>query len=354
MAGKTTKTRRAKSVLAAPTEAQLWNIQKPVATQALDFVLEFLGCRMGPSNTQALDAQAKERLLAIVRALSIVESRHGTVGANQPRRDPLQCGNPKDLWWKEFTGQLGDGSRFIRGPGLANLWADEVGDAAEAFVLFPTSARRALLQNLANGHDNQGFSPTHSYVWGILYLIHKTNTGAGGKSYQCSDISRDRLIDGAVEYNGGGVADYRARIIGALAEFNDPLLIELPSALSAGTRSLAEALHVVGRSGLPAQRLQIAFSDSGALSSITIDFIDAMADGQFKRTAADDLKLGQKVPNSAENSVCGSITKKTLRTDPEFATLVQDLNADIVFKDEEGTGADRIMSTKLQSGLASG
>ena len=41
-------------------------------------------------------------------------------------------GNPNDAWWKELTGRSGNGSRFVRGPGLTNLWAREVSAAAKA------------------------------------------------------------------------------------------------------------------------------------------------------------------------------------------------------------------------------
>lgn len=67
--------------------------------------------------------------------------------------------------------------------------------------------------------------------------------------------------------------------------------------------------------------------------------------------AGDDLSLGQKVPNASETATCGAIAKKIKRTDPEFANLVENDNADIVFKDEEGTGADRMMTAKLKTGL---
>lgn len=67
--------------------------------------------------------------------------------------------------------------------------------------------------------------------------------------------------------------------------------------------------------------------------------------------AGDDLTLGQKVPNAAETATCGAITKKIKRGDPEFNSLVQNDNADIVFKDEEGTGADLMMTSKLKTKL---
>lgn len=64
-----------------------------------------------------------------------------------------------------------------------------------------------------------------------------------------------------------------------------------------------------------------------------------------------DLALGDKVPAKSEADASGAITKKIKRTDPEFAGLVSNTNADIVFKDEEKTGADRMMSTRLKQKL---
>lgn len=64
-----------------------------------------------------------------------------------------------------------------------------------------------------------------------------------------------------------------------------------------------------------------------------------------------DLTPGQHVPAGSEVSVCGAITKVIKRTDPEFATLVRNDNADIVFKDEEATAADRMITAKLKTKL---
>ncbi len=62
---------------------------------------------------------------------------------------------------------------------------------------------------------------------------------------------------------------------------------------------------------------------------------------------AGDLSEGQRVPNASEVSTCGAIAKRIARGDPEFARLVRNENAAIAFKDEEGTGADRLMSARL-------
>jgi hypothetical protein len=63
------------------------------------------------------------------------------------------------------------------------------------------------------------------------------------------------------------------------------------------------------------------------------------------------LKKGQRVPDEREAAVCGPIRKKIKRTDPEFEKLVRNDNAKIVFKNEEGTGADRVMSVRLRDKL---
>lgn len=338
----------AKSSLATKTEAELWSIQEPIARRSLEFVVSFLGCRMGPHNVQPLDAAAKNRLLSIVRAVSIVESRHGTVGKNQPARDPIQCGNPNDVWWKEFTGQTQKQDRFIRGDkGAKNYYASEVGDGAEQEGTFPPAAKRSLLVQILDGHKDIKFAPYHSYLWGTLYLVHRINSAANNKSYQCGDLSRNRLIDGAVTYNGGGVKNYRERLIDALAEFGDPLAIEFPIVATLPINLLDAALETIKRSGLPVTRLHVSYNNTGHVTSATVDF----AVSGLAPFASDDFTIGQKVPNQSEVATCGAIAKKIRRSDAEFATLVTNSNSAIVFKDEEGTGADKVMTSHLQSGL---
>ncbi len=81
--------------------------------------------------------------------------------------------------------------------------------------------------------------------------------------------------------------------------------------------------------------------------------VEAMPMGAaaFEAVTSSDLTLHQKVPNAPEIDVVGAIVKRVTRADPEFGQLVSNQNPDIVFKDEEGTGADRMMTKNLQAKL---
>lgn len=67
--------------------------------------------------------------------------------------------------------------------------------------------------------------------------------------------------------------------------------------------------------------------------------------------ADDDLTIGQKVPNKPERDAVGAPTSEIVRDSEEFLALHRSTNPDIVFKDEEGTGADRMMTAKLSARL---
>jgi hypothetical protein len=169
-----------------PAESDLWEEQRPTAEVALSFTINFLGCQTGANNDQDLDASAAGRLVKIMRAVSWVESKHGTAGAagNHPKEDPFQSGNPNDSWWKELTGQSGNGSRFVRGPGLTNLWAKDLQGAAEQTAGFPQAGSFTALTDKTDGRSDPGFTPSHSYTWGVIYLVYKINTTAGDNCYQ--------------------------------------------------------------------------------------------------------------------------------------------------------------------------
>ena len=203
----------------AQDEAQKWIPLSGSAQSAFSFWSTFLDFRAGPSNKQPLSPLDLSHFLTIIRAVSWVESRHGTGIGNQPARDPMQCGNPADPWWVELTGQGGAQDRFVGGPNAKNYNASALPDAASRQATFPDPAKLVQLHDQTLGHNDPSFTPTISFYWAIPILVHKINTPPnvpGGKTYQCGDTSRHRLIGGAVNYNGGGVPDYRQRINDAI------------------------------------------------------------------------------------------------------------------------------------------
>ncbi len=195
-------------------EEDLWNTLKPTAEAALMFWSALLELR--ENGTEKLSVTSRDRVLRIIRAVSWVESRHGTGAGNHPDRDPMQCGNPADAWWPQLAGLSGDGDRYIGGPGARNYWARELPSAAAAETGFPKSAKLSELADKTKGHRDAGFNPTMSINWGVPHLVWKTNVPAGRKTYNFGEITRESLIAGAVAYNGGGDPSYGQKIDAAL------------------------------------------------------------------------------------------------------------------------------------------
>lgn len=91
----------------------------------------------------------------------------------------------------------------------------------------------------------------------------------------------------------------------------------------------------------------VALTGAAAASSSRRIVAESCREAFLFRAGGDDLEIGDKVPAMSEVAACGAISKKIKRSDPEFAALVSNSNTQIVFKDEEGTGADRMMSQKM-------
>jgi hypothetical protein len=95
---------------------------------------------------------------------------------------------------------------------------------------------------------------------------------------------------------------------------------------------------------------RIILDQPGVPVALELELEDAVL-ASAAAASPNDLVLGQKVPPKPEVQICGAIVKPIQRSDPRFATLVRHDNADIVFKNEEGTNADRMMTTALQAKL---
>ena len=196
-------------------EAAAWRKVERLARDALTFWNSFLGLRSGASD---LDAAGLARLSVIIRAVSWVESRHANGAHASAKVDPMQCANPRDAWWRELTNSSPPQDWFVRRPGLApNYKAYELPDAVASNQSFPAAANLSNLSSRPAGHDSAGFNPTMSYAWGVPFLIYKINATAGDSAFQCKDLNRDRLINGATAYNGGGDPSYKAKITRTVA-----------------------------------------------------------------------------------------------------------------------------------------
>lgn len=206
-------------------EATKWRALAPICADSLQFWDKFLSLRSGSvADGPRLTEAQLDRFARIIRAVSWVESRHGTGTGGSAAKDPMQCGNPADAWWKELNGAPGTGSRLVGGAGSGNYYASDLPAAAELAPGFPAGAAMSLLANPCHGHQDPKFASSTSFVWGVVYLIHRCNTSpnvSNGRTFACGDLGRLRLIGGAVNYNGGGVSDYESRIEAALRLIGD-------------------------------------------------------------------------------------------------------------------------------------
>lgn len=60
------------------------------------------------------------------------------------------------------------------------------------------------------------------------------------------------------------------------------------------------------------------------------------------------LQLGQSVPRVTEQDAIGQVGTRVSRAMPDYRRLLRNRSDEIVFKDEESTGADRMMTPRLE------
>jgi len=78
---------------------------------------------------------------------------------------------------------------------------------------------------------------------------------------------------------------------------------------------------------------------------------DSLGETPALSHSSGELAPGQQVPHLSEEDAIGPVTTRISRVRPEFRRLVRNENADIWFKDEETTGADRLMTQRLSQRL---
>lgn len=78
---------------------------------------------------------------------------------------------------------------------------------------------------------------------------------------------------------------------------------------------------------------------------------DALVPAPPLSKRAPSLQLGQSVPRVSEQEAIGPVLLRVSRRMPDYRGLRRNRNPDIVFKDEESTGADRMMTPRLEQRL---
>ena len=149
-------------LLDAAAEAAAWANVSGLAQSSLAFWNNFIGLQSG---TNPLDPNGTgiAQLTCIIRAVSWVESQHGTGAGASAAVDPMQCANPGDSWWKELTNCAGPQDRFVGGTGKPNYNACELPAKAAADPSFPTQAYLSVLGDQTAGHNDANFNQVMSY-----------------------------------------------------------------------------------------------------------------------------------------------------------------------------------------------
>lgn len=71
----------------------------------------------------------------------------------------------------------------------------------------------------------------------------------------------------------------------------------------------------------------------------------------LSRARGQELDLGERVPRMSEQDAIGRVLVRVSREMPDYRSLSRNRSSDIVFKDEESTGADRMMTPRLERRL---
>lgn len=201
------------------SEQDLWKPLQPIALSAILFWQSFM--QLKRAGKQPLTTTDIDHLMRILRAVSWIESKHGSGMGNQPARDPIQCGNPNDAWWPQLAGSGTVFDRYVGGSGARNYYANEL-PAAAADAGLPVLAQLVSLADPKKGHRDPSFNPTMSFYWGLPHLIWKTNKTAGREFYLFDTLGRSELLNGADAYNGNGDPAYREKIDNALGDSGWP------------------------------------------------------------------------------------------------------------------------------------
>jgi len=85
------------------------------------------------------------------------------------------------------------------------------------------------------------------------------------------------------------------------------------------------------------------------LSTTALGSCDALTPGPaLSRARGEALELGERVPRLSEQDAIGRVLVRVSREMADYRSLARNRSTEIVFKDEESTGADRMMTPRLE------
>jgi Hedgehog amino-terminal signalling domain len=89
------------------------------------------------------------------------------------------------------------------------------------------------------------------------------------------------------------------------------------------------------------------------LAAAALTGCDALSPGPALSKAGGSLDLGEHMPRMSEQDAIGPVLVRVSRGMPDYRGLLRNRSNEIVFKDEETTGADRMMTPRLERRLMS-
>jgi Hedgehog amino-terminal signalling domain len=86
-------------------------------------------------------------------------------------------------------------------------------------------------------------------------------------------------------------------------------------------------------------------------AAMALSGCDSLSRGPALSKNGGSLELGERMPRVSEQDAIGPVLVRVSRAMPDYRGLLRSRSNEIVFKDEETTGADRMMTPRLERRL---
>lgn len=129
----------------------------------------------------------------------------------------MQVGNPNDVAWQNIgiNPSTAPNQRPIRQGSLQGYsWAQIPSVVKPLVSSLPYSIDPTFLPS--DGHNDPGFTKEMSYFWGIIWYFYSLQVATSLGAWALGNCDPTNLINGAIQYNGGGDPNYGQKIKDAL------------------------------------------------------------------------------------------------------------------------------------------